>query len=476
MKALHTSLLLTALTLGCGSSASGVSDMDDHDAQAMADKAPSPDADPTVDADAPTKDAPADAASDAVTEDASAVAPVLTVRFRAAAERAYARGTQGAGFFWVTLAAHRDVELFRLPVSFDQVRESACAIGGEGAPNYRRILLRNETIGATALTAPGELMGSPNSPRGTIELGGAIPLRLTAGAEYLFGITADIRLTDPRCPFLNQGVRVTVGDPSTGRFFPPEAVGLSDEGRYARPEEIAGNDLHTDGIVTVTGPDYGHPLVTDPGGLRGQFWFCDDPLNGLPGGDANGYRGCCSNGRWRTLEPGTQPQVGMLVRGVERSNLYHLFARRDGSLARAFFPSTGELNSWRHPSGTNHTGIDATDPTVCLDVVQMADAELALLPHGGNVTYRPGSTYVRLATDPSVWAVGADRELHPITMRDGMGLNDWLPARLLRTVPDGFSSSYRLNMRPTTFDRGTTADNALATFDAPAEQIETSLR
>lgn len=474
MKSLPIGLLLTtSLALGCGSSANEVNGTGDFDAT------PPGAGDATVlTDDAPgvfPKGAPDGASPDLARTDIAHVEPVLTVRLSDMTDRSYARGTRGATFLALTLIAHRDVELYRLPLSFDQVRESACAIGNEGAPNYRAVALRNGMDGETALAVAGELLGSPGSPRATGELGGALPIRLAAGSETAIAVTADVRLTDPRCPFLNQGVRVTVGDQGTGRLFPAGAVGLTGERRLARPEEIVGDRVYTGMTITVMGPDYGQPLVTDPDGRRGEFWFCDDPLSGLPGGDANGYRGCCTNGRWRSLEPGTHPQSGMLVRSLDRSNIYYLFSRRDGTLARAFFPSSGELNSWRHPSGTGHVGIDAADPSACLDVIGLSDADVIAIQPGGNVTYRPGSTYVRIAANPTVWAVGANRVASPIALSDGMGLEGWMRPGLVRTVPEAFFVDYRLGM-PSVFDRGTAVDRALATFAAPTEQIETSLR
>lgn len=465
-------LLLALCTFGCGSTdgaTNGTNTTEDADTDVGT---ALPDAES---ADGVTEDAATDTATkaDAAADLEPSNSEALVVRFDGPPAREVPRGALGADVYRVTLIARRTIDLFLSPFPFsvDQVRESACAIGSEGAPNYRTFTFRDAS-NREALMSPAEVTGIPGGPRGMGAFTRATPIRMMAGDERTFLVTTDVRLTDPHCPFLGEGMRVTLGDPKTGRFFPAEAVGLVDEGRYARHGEITGNRLTTGNVITIGGPGYDHPTVSNE---RGQFWFCGDPIAGLPAGDANAYRGCCTNGRWRQLsDRDGQIHGGMLIRG-SGPHVYYVYGRRDGMQVRAFFPTTAELNSWRHPSGLERRGLDVSDPSACLDVYEVPDEALIALPPGGYVTYRPASTYVRVATDPTVYAVAGNREIRPIILREGGELSAWMPARLVRTVPEVFFASYRIGPA-VTLDGTLPADRALEAFDAPSEQIETTLR
>lgn len=76
-------------------------------------------------------------------------------------------------------------------------------------------------------------------------------------------------------------------------------------------------------------------------------------------------------------------------------------------------------------------------------VVTVTDAELAALPIGGNVTYRPGVRMVKITSDPKVYAVSSGRTLRPIkdeaTAVALYGAN-W--ASKVDDVPDAFFVNY----------------------------------
>ncbi len=471
--------LVTLSALGCGS-ADGAFDgsTPPEDTQTNED-ASRPDADESSAklADASNGDTAADTTDADISDDAALSSSVaLVVRFEGPPAREIPRGTTDAELYRVTLVPQQAVEIFRFPFSIDQVRESACAIGSEGAPNYSAFTLRDATTGAV-LMGPTEATGIPNGPRGMGEFTRAIPLRLEIGNERTLVVTATVRQSDPRCPFLGEGVRVTMGDPVTGRFFAAEAVGLVSESRYVRHGEIGNNLLRTGNVMTIGGPGYDQSVVSNE---RGQFWFCGDPVPDLPAGEANAYRGCCTNGRWRDLsERDGRIQDGMLLRLASSPIIYYAYTRGDRTPMRTFFPTTAELNSWRHPSGREHRGLDVSDPTACLDVFQVTSEQLLTLSHGPNAMFRPGSVYVRREAEPTTYAMGPNRTLIPIRLREGADLEAWLTATpgLVRRIPEAFfAATYQRIGPPRLLDDTLPADRTLEGFTAPTEEIETGLR
>lgn len=473
------SLLVTLGALGCGSADGGYDGSTPKEDAGTNEDAFTSDVNETgaEPADASNGDTAADTSMLDASEDADPSSSVaLVVRFDGPAAREIPRGTVDADLYRVTLSARQIVELFRFPFSIDQVRESACAFGGEGAPNYTVFALRDAET-REILMGPVEVTGIPNGPRGMGEFTRAVPLRLRAGEERTLVITATVRSSDPHCPFLGEGVRVTMGDPVTGRFFAPEAAGLVSESRYVRHGEIGNDLLRTGNVMTIGGPGYDQSVVSSE---RGQFWFCGDPVPGLPAGEANAYRGCCTNGRWRDLsERDGGIQNGMLLRLASSPTIYYAYTRGDRTPMRTFFPTTAELNSWRHPSGRDHRGLDVSDPTACLDVFQVTSEQLLTLSHGPNAMFRPGSVYVRREAEPTTYAMGPNRTLIPISLREGADLEAWLTATpgLVRRIPEAFfTETYGRIGPPRLLDDTLPADRTLETFTAPMEEIETGLR
>ena len=77
------------------------------------------------------------------------------------------------------------------------------------------------------------------------------------------------------------------------------------------------------------------------------------------------------------------------------------------------------------------------------NVVTLSDADLAKIPIGGNVTYRPGTKLVKITTDPRVYAVDAHGVLRWITTEEvaiGLYGSDW--SSLVLDVPDPFFVNY----------------------------------
>ncbi len=76
-------------------------------------------------------------------------------------------------------------------------------------------------------------------------------------------------------------------------------------------------------------------------------------------------------------------------------------------------------------------------------VTTITDAELAAIPLGGNITYRPGKYLVKITTDPKVYAVDADGSLRWVkTEALAMSLygSNW--AKQVQDIPDAFFTDY----------------------------------
>ncbi|MBD3251867.1 hypothetical protein GF380_05465, partial [Candidatus Uhrbacteria bacterium] len=79
------------------------------------------------------------------------------------------------------------------------------------------------------------------------------------------------------------------------------------------------------------------------------------------------------------------------------------------------------------------------------NVTQITDEELASIPIGGNITYRPGSQLIKLQTDPKVYAVGINQTLRWVTSEQiakELYGTDW--ATRVHDVPDAFFVDYEI--------------------------------
>lgn len=77
-------------------------------------------------------------------------------------------------------------------------------------------------------------------------------------------------------------------------------------------------------------------------------------------------------------------------------------------------------------------------------VKTISDADLASLPLGGNVTYRPGVKLIKITTDPKVYAIGAGGTLRWLATEDvakSLYGDSW--AKNVDDLPDPFFVNYR---------------------------------
>lgn len=77
-------------------------------------------------------------------------------------------------------------------------------------------------------------------------------------------------------------------------------------------------------------------------------------------------------------------------------------------------------------------------------VQTISDAQLASLPIGGNIFYRPGTRLVKITTDPKVYAVGLGGALYDIASEEAaLRLYGTSWAQRVDDLPDAFFSSYK---------------------------------
>src|SRR3989344_5645398 len=103
------------------------------------------------------------------------------------------------------------------------------------------------------------------------------------------------------------------------------------------------------------------------------------------------------------------------------------------------------------------------------NVKTITDAELAAIPIGGNVTYRPGVKLLKITTDPKTYAIDAGKTLRWITTEEAAKQlygNDW--ATKVDDLPDPFFINYKLgaDIASAADYSPTTARDAHATIQA----------
>ena len=118
---------------------------------------------------------------------------------------------------------------------------------------------------------------------------------------------------------------------------------------------------------------------------------------------------------------------GKVVKMAGLSTLYYV-ADDD---KRYVFPNAKIFNSWF----SDFSGVE-----------ELSQDDLQNLPLGGNVRYRPGVLLVKITTDPKVYAVGNNGQLHWV-MTEALALalygEDW--NILVDDVPDSFFTDYEVS-------------------------------
>jgi plastocyanin len=125
---------------------------------------------------------------------------------------------------------------------------------------------------------------------------------------------------------------------------------------------------------------------------------------------------------------GAQPnfQSGDLIKSGANPAVYYFGA--DGK--RYVFPTDRTYFTWYSNFNTVKT---------------VSAGELALIPLGGNVTYRPGVRMIKITTDPKVYAVSKNGILRPIAseaVATALYGSTW--NKQIDDVPDAFFTNYRI--------------------------------
>lgn len=116
--------------------------------------------------------------------------------------------------------------------------------------------------------------------------------------------------------------------------------------------------------------------------------------------------------------------AGNIIKGTTLSTVYYYAG--DGQ--RYAFPNEKTYFTWY----TDFSG-----------VVTMTDSELAAIPLGGNIVYRPGSHWIKIQSDPKTYAVtpqGQIRWIESETVAVGLAGSDW--NTFIDDVPDVFFVDY----------------------------------
>jgi hypothetical protein len=145
------------------------------------------------------------------------------------------------------------------------------------------------------------------------------------------------------------------------------------------------------------------------------------------------------------------PTEGTLVKASQPA-VYYVY----GGMRYAF-PNEAVFRSWYDDFGSVQT---------------ISDEALAAFTLGGNVTFRPGTSLVKITTDPKVYAVEG-RNLYWV--KDEMmamlvfGAN-W--AQLVNDVPDAFFTDYVIKPEVIGVDKEYTSDVERLAYDVPGRVLE----
>ncbi len=186
----------------------------------------------------------------------------------------------------------------------------------------------------------------------------------------------------------------------------------------------------------------GHTIYCDAS--RGCFWFCEPWTysSEMHAADYFGYRGCCTSGHFRSIsEFGGIVHGGMIVKGSDLTTYYIAGDRR-----RHAFPTTTVLASW-FPTSLRGTGNIRQDAEACGQVTEISDVMLADIPIGATITYRPGTVYTGIFSDPMRYVVARGGVLRPIRTNRTVALYP-LPfyTDRLGIIPDFVFVNYRIGV------------------------------
>lgn len=142
--------------------------------------------------------------------------------------------------------------------------------------------------------------------------------------------------------------------------------------------------------------------------------------------------------------PASELAPGDLIRGSSYSAVYYYGV--DGF--RYVFPNDKTYFTWY--SNFNN-------------VKWLSDADLSTIQIGGNVTYKPGVKMLKINSDPKVYALGADGELHAIASENvAQSLYGGSWNKMIDDVSDGFFGNYHIG----------SAIEFSTQYDVDAEKIE----
>jgi hypothetical protein len=127
---------------------------------------------------------------------------------------------------------------------------------------------------------------------------------------------------------------------------------------------------------------------------------------------------------------------------VKGSNSFvYLYATND---KRYVFTNEDVITSWF----TSFDGGQLGDlQNVCNTVNELSDVELASITIGGNVTIRPGSDIVKIASDPALYVVARGKVLRKLATADlAEKIYPGSSAQRTRVIPEAFFVNYSIGL------------------------------
>ena len=177
-------------------------------------------------------------------------------------------------------------------------------------------------------------------------------------------------------------------------------------------------------------------------------------------------QGCCASGNATFTTASLPITPGTLIRGASSPMVYYYSSNGK----RYVFTGKDVLASWYNSTQDMLTGTSS----MCQNVRQLADSDLATITIGGNVDIRPGTYIIKVASDPSLYVVSRGRTIHKLASSSLAELIfPETSTQRLRVVSDAFFTGYMIGSPLTsTADYNPTVEYGSSTIEQEISAIK----
>jgi hypothetical protein len=360
-----TIAVIALFAIGCGDETTyGDTITNNYAAPSASVPQPAPDANVETDAQA---EATVDAGNDVEVDSGHKIQ--LSISFTGPTEQTLVGGAKEATLLETSFCVDNTEDLIAKTLEYELGNETGNLLDPQGIPYFNNLKVM---IGDTTVMGPVELSGGTTWPSQNLTFGDEI---------YMYrGICSDIRLV--------ADVAEGISDFCSGCTY-HATLRIPTNGNGLVVGATSSLPLQIDQISPQV--DINGNVMTVASKPVNDAYYCE-PLSANP--DVFGYDGCCG-----TFTKADSVKTGDLIKG-SLPPIYYVGS--DGNRAR--FPSSIELDSWFAPLDSMSVPVHNYH-AICLEVLEVTDAQLAAIPIGGTVTKRPGAYITGILTDPKRYVV-----------------------------------------------------------------------